>query len=807
MAEPESLTPPPSFDLGEKSRPAVSPKQHRASLAKRLSGRPALMSSTSSVGSLENLAPASKIESQNTESSATKTKCAQEHHHSRHSRSSHIISQVRHWLHEEKARKAARQHRSRDAASRLSSATHAASALVDEAYGKGPTHFSARHRRSSSVSSEGLLALERLEQILTASTGFSTDTTRDDKTGPYFSRRGSRLLRKQSTIASSDTEYHDIESYVPSADVVLDNSKTLGYCGGAASQTDLPQHSQQAKKEMEAWLQFKYEIVRLSHTLKLPRWRRVHLDRSGDIAVERLSGALTNAVYVVSPPIDLPPPTSDPRSSTSSLAAMVKRPPPKLLLRIYGPRVEHLIDRESELQILRRLARRNIGPKMLGTFTNGRFEQFFNARTLTAQDLRVPETSKQIAKRMRELHDGIDLLDEERDRGPFIWQNWDKWVQRCEEVISQLDQQVLLRDQKSGPRRAEVFGKSGLVCGVEWSIFRQTVDRYRQWLDEQHGGPGGVREHLVFAHNDTQYGNLLRLQPSGESPLLTPANEHKQLVVIDFEYASANVPGLEFANHFVISRLLFWRSRANLYQTEWCYNYHDAERSHALDHDRYPTLGEQKRFLKAYVQHRPHLQHSSPRLTAATTPGPTSSISSFMLDSRGQPSQYREEELRREEATEAEIRRLLHQTRLWRVANSAQWVAWGIVQAKVPVSRKASLAQNERGLHTLEGTSGTHEQGNMTLPASDTLILEATSSAQGPYGERPEGLAAESFTNGADIPDNDGDDEEEDDDEFDYLAYARDRAMFFWGDVLQLGIVQREDLPAELLENVKIVEY
>jgi choline kinase len=40
-----------------------------------------------------------------------------------------------------------------------------------------------------------------------------------------------------------------------------------------------------------------------------------------------------------------------------------------------------------------------------------------------------------------------------------------------------------------------------------------------------------------------------------ESPLLSAANEHKQLVVIDFEYANANVPGLEFANHFVSNRL------------------------------------------------------------------------------------------------------------------------------------------------------------------------------------------------------------------------------------------------------------
>jgi hypothetical protein len=43
--------------------------------------------------------------------------------------------------------------------------------------------------------------------------------------------------------------------------------------------------------------------------------------------------------------------------------------------------------------------------------------------------------------------------------------------------------------------------------------------------------------------------------PEGESPLLLPANKHKQLVVIDFEYANANLPGLEFANHFVSHKI------------------------------------------------------------------------------------------------------------------------------------------------------------------------------------------------------------------------------------------------------------
>ena len=210
---------------------------------------------------------------------------------------------------------------------------------------------------------------------------------------------------------------------------------------------------------------------------------------------------------------------------------------------------------------------------MLGTFTNGRFEQYLNARTLTAKDLRVPGTSKQIAKRMRELHEGIELLTDERNRGPFIWQNWDKWVARCEEIILWIDQQVLSESQIAKASHLRELKERGLVCGTEWSLFRQTVDRYRRWLDDQYGGPAGVRQYLVFAHNDvssskseshsertdtegpfpfqTQYGNLLRIQPSGDSPLLTPANEHKQLVVIDFEYASANVPGLEFANHFV----------------------------------------------------------------------------------------------------------------------------------------------------------------------------------------------------------------------------------------------------------------
>lgn len=174
----------------------------------------------------------------------------------------------------------------------------------------------------------------------------------------------------------------------------------------------------------------------------------------------------------------------------------------KLLLRIYGPQAGHLIDRENELQILQRLRRKKIGPNLLGTFMNGRFEQYFDARTLTAKDLRIPQTSQHIAKRMRELHDGVELLEKERDDGPFVWQNWDKWVEKCEEVISWLDRQILSGVQGRTTSRSDNWKKRGLICGVEWTDFRKMVNRYREWVEEQYGGIANIKQRLIFAHND-----------------------------------------------------------------------------------------------------------------------------------------------------------------------------------------------------------------------------------------------------------------------------------------------------------------
>jgi choline kinase len=48
---------------------------------------------------------------------------------------------------------------------------------------------------------------------------------------------------------------------------------------------------------------------------------------------------------------------------------------------------------------------------------------------------------------------------------------------------------------------------------------------------------------------------------------------------------------------------------------------------------------------------------------------------------------------------------------------------------------------------------------------------------------------------------------EEGEEEFDYLGYAQERAWFFWGDVVSLGLVTKEELPVGLRERLKVLDY
>lgn len=137
-------------------------------------------------------------------------------------------------------------------------------------------------------------------------------------------------------------------------------------------------------------------------------------------------------------------------------------------------------------------------------------------------------------------------------------------------------------------------------------------------------------------------------------------------------------------------------------------------------------------------------------------------VPSFRLDGPSDSNSLAQEaEKDGEDRQEVELQHLMRQQRLWRVINSAQWVAWGIVQAKVP-GMEAGIAAD----------AGKDSNGTVT-PSE-------------PKGQ-----------------------EDVEADGFDYLAYAQDRAMFFWADLLAMKLADEAKLPRELVEHVKtrIIEY
>lgn len=448
---------------------------------------PTTDSSRTSLLSQSSLETPETFASNQTPQDSTSPELSATHPHQRHLATrvaERLISQLSDWMEHEQAKKARRKAR-KARSSGLKSLEHATDDVESQ-------HSDQSGRDSIDSQSSGL-SLDKLQRIIDE--GMHSLGVTASANGP---RSGRRSQRRRSVhlhrTVSSDTEFVDGDILVPSCDAVLDNSKTLSYTGGRASSDQLLSSSRKAERERKAWISFKNEIIRLAHTLRLKGWRRVSLDNGESISVERLSGALTNAVYVVSPPDDL-----------SERTEHNKKPPAKLLLRIYGPQVEHIIDRENELSVLRRLARKKIGPRLLGTFSNGRFEQYLNAITLTAADIRDPQTSKKIAKRMRELHEGIELLDEERAAGPAVWKNWDNWLPNLDAAMTFLDKQILSGNLGPVKGPADAWKERGLVCGVEWVKFKAMVDKYRKYVDGLYRDPAVVRSHLVFAHNDVSY--------------------------------------------------------------------------------------------------------------------------------------------------------------------------------------------------------------------------------------------------------------------------------------------------------------
>jgi len=129
-------------------------------------------------------------------------------------------------------------------------------------------------------------------------------------------------------------------------------------------------------------LPFRSKVLQLfSAELRLHGWTQETVDPSlwplqpDQLKLKRISGAFTNAVFFAS---------YQPSNSQGLTAA-----PPTVLLRIYGASSEALLSRRAELLILHTLSSLyEIGPHILGTFANGRVEEFYDCDPIQKEGMR-----------------------------------------------------------------------------------------------------------------------------------------------------------------------------------------------------------------------------------------------------------------------------------------------------------------------------------------------------------------------------------------------------------------------------------
>lgn len=236
---------------------------------------------------------------------------------------------------------------------------------------------------------------------------------------------------------------------------------------------------------------FAAQLLEVLHTTRAPSWLTPEITPQS-IKIQKVSGSLTNAVYFVTCP------------SVQGIRT--------LLLRIYGPSSGSLISRPRELRILHALSSQyRIGPRLYGTFENGRIEEYFDSYTLTANDMRDQGVSSWIAARMAELH-SVDLSVIEKsiaeDSEPYfaIDTNFASWLALAREVL-----------------QLSSVG-DGIYDALDLDTLEEEWKKYRSWVKAEESTEGPSPR--VFTHNDAQYGNLLRLKKLKEG-----LPEHRQVSV------------------------------------------------------------------------------------------------------------------------------------------------------------------------------------------------------------------------------------------------------------------------------------
>jgi thiamine kinase-like enzyme len=163
---------------------------------------------------------------------------------------------------------------------------------------------------------------------------------------------------------------------------------------------------------------------------------------------------------------------------------------------VYGIGCDDIVDRTKEIQWLIRLANLKLGPKLLGLFGNGRFEEYLDATTLTSHDIRDKPTSAAIAYRLSQLHSITSIYPNTKEESWEVWLMVDKWYHMLSTHLNH-----------------ELSSKS-----ASWAKILKEVDvaRLGREIEECKTLLNSMKNKVVFAHNDVSF------DPMALIPLINP---------------------------------------------------------------------------------------------------------------------------------------------------------------------------------------------------------------------------------------------------------------------------------------------
>ena len=257
------------------------------------------------------------------------------------------------------------------------------------------------------------------------------------------------------------------------------------------------------------------------------------------ITFKKLSAAMTNTVYILSHPI------------------IGRNEPDKILLRVYGEGIEQILNRSEELDWFIKLSKTGVGPKLLATFNNGRFEEYIESVTLTPIMMSREEVSDGIALTMSQFH---NLELENGPNPPVIWKRIESWRDEASKAFHS----ILI----GKPEKMEILLKIN-----QFSIFEEKEyisGKFKRFFDHLIS----LRNPIVPCHNDLQHGNILLTDSS-------------RIVFIDYEYGGMNYAAYDIANHFC----------------EWASDFTEANPTpHVMNFsEKYPNSEVQERFIRRYL--------------------------------------------------------------------------------------------------------------------------------------------------------------------------------------------------------------